>query len=245
MKRKHYDKRAGAAADRAAEARELGARRQASASSSSSKGRDGAGKGGTITRFTQHLNPRQARVVALSKPSDTEKRAMVFPALCRADAHSRRDRLLRPLLVQPRRRRARDGFLHAGADRRLPERGAGLRGHAGARRHPADQVLPHHRPARCRCCGCMPAGTTRSSAGSSRRSISRRSRASMPIRTPSTRCWPADVEMGALDVIRGNDKLRARLNAIRHVLLAIPYKDRTRRRSASSTARSCCMRRII
>ncbi len=37
------------------------------------EGRDGAGKGGTIARFTQHLNPRQARIVALSKPSDTEK----------------------------------------------------------------------------------------------------------------------------------------------------------------------------
>jgi polyphosphate kinase 2 len=36
-------------------------------------GRDGAGKGGTIGRFTQHLNPRQARVVALPKPSDTER----------------------------------------------------------------------------------------------------------------------------------------------------------------------------
>lgn len=37
------------------------------------EGRDGAGKGGTIARFTQHLNPRQARIVALPKPSDTEK----------------------------------------------------------------------------------------------------------------------------------------------------------------------------
>ncbi|CAM5210262.1 hypothetical protein ARD30_04725 [Bosea thiooxidans] len=37
------------------------------------EGRDGAGKGGTISRFTQHLNPRQARIVALPKPSDTEK----------------------------------------------------------------------------------------------------------------------------------------------------------------------------
>ena len=36
------------------------------------EGRDGAGKGGAIKRFTQHLNPRQARVVALSKPSETE-----------------------------------------------------------------------------------------------------------------------------------------------------------------------------
>jgi polyphosphate kinase 2 len=36
------------------------------------EGRDAAGKGGTINRFTQHLNPRSARVVALSKPSETE-----------------------------------------------------------------------------------------------------------------------------------------------------------------------------
>lgn len=36
------------------------------------EGRDAAGKGGTIKRFTEHLNPRTARVVALSKPSDRE-----------------------------------------------------------------------------------------------------------------------------------------------------------------------------
>lgn len=41
-------------------------------------GRDGAGKGGTIKRFTQHLNPRQARVVALPKPSDIEKGQWYF-----------------------------------------------------------------------------------------------------------------------------------------------------------------------
>ena len=36
------------------------------------EGRDAAGKGGTILRFRQNLNPRFARIVALSKPSDTE-----------------------------------------------------------------------------------------------------------------------------------------------------------------------------
>lgn len=36
------------------------------------EGRDAAGKGGTIKRFTEHLNPRGARVVALTKPSSTE-----------------------------------------------------------------------------------------------------------------------------------------------------------------------------
>jgi polyphosphate kinase 2 len=36
------------------------------------EGRDAAGKGGTIKRITEHLNPRGARVVALVKPSDQE-----------------------------------------------------------------------------------------------------------------------------------------------------------------------------
>lgn len=37
------------------------------------EGRDAAGKGGTIKRFTENLNPRNHRVVALPKPSDVEK----------------------------------------------------------------------------------------------------------------------------------------------------------------------------
>ncbi len=42
------------------------------------EGRDAAGKGGTIKRITEHLNPRGARIVALSKPSDTEKSQWYF-----------------------------------------------------------------------------------------------------------------------------------------------------------------------
>ena len=37
------------------------------------EGRDAAGKGGTIRRFMEHLNPRGARVVALEKPSEIER----------------------------------------------------------------------------------------------------------------------------------------------------------------------------
>ncbi len=36
------------------------------------EGRDAAGKGGTITRFMEHWNPRSAHVIALDKPSDVE-----------------------------------------------------------------------------------------------------------------------------------------------------------------------------
>lgn len=42
------------------------------------EGRDAAGKGGTIKRITEHLNPRGARVVALNKPSDVEKTQWYF-----------------------------------------------------------------------------------------------------------------------------------------------------------------------
>ena len=42
------------------------------------EGRDAAGKGGTIKRIKEHLNPRGARVVALEKPSDVEKTQWFF-----------------------------------------------------------------------------------------------------------------------------------------------------------------------
>jgi polyphosphate kinase 2 len=42
------------------------------------EGRDAAGKGGTIKRFTEHLNPRGASVIALEKPNERERRQWYF-----------------------------------------------------------------------------------------------------------------------------------------------------------------------
>ncbi|HET6954692.1 MAG TPA: polyphosphate kinase 2 [Acidimicrobiales bacterium] len=42
------------------------------------EGRDAAGKGGTIKRFTENLNPRGGRVVALTKPNETERGQWYF-----------------------------------------------------------------------------------------------------------------------------------------------------------------------
>ena len=42
------------------------------------EGRDAAGKGGTIARLTQHLNPRKAHIVALSKPTPRESDEWYF-----------------------------------------------------------------------------------------------------------------------------------------------------------------------
>src|SRR6188474_2171475 len=37
------------------------------------EGRDGAGKDGTIKRFTEHMSPRETRIVALGKPDERER----------------------------------------------------------------------------------------------------------------------------------------------------------------------------
>lgn len=42
------------------------------------EGRDAAGKGGSIKRFLEHMNPRSLRVVALNKPTDLEKKQWYF-----------------------------------------------------------------------------------------------------------------------------------------------------------------------
>ena len=45
------------------------------------EGRDAAGKGGTIKRFTEHLNPRGSTVVALERPNRARAGRVVLPAV--------------------------------------------------------------------------------------------------------------------------------------------------------------------
>src|SRR5882762_5962825 len=104
------------------------------------EGRDAAGKGGTIKAITERVSPRVFRVVALPAPSDREKGQMYMqryvgrkPLDIALHVHlallavgRRRNRDLRPELVQPRRRRIRHGLLLAQAaqalSRTLPDR---------------------------------------------------------------------------------------------------------------------------
>ena len=112
------------------------------------EGRDTAGKGGTIKRITERVSPRVFKVVALSAPDGARAVADVHPALRPALPGRGRGRDLRPQLVQPRRRRAGDGLLHARADSAVPRAGAGRReGHGRRRDHPA-QVLAGGQPGR-------------------------------------------------------------------------------------------------
>ena len=109
------------------------------------EGRDAAGKGGTIRRVTRYMNEKHYRVVALGRPTEEQRVAVVLPALRGPVPHRRRDRPVRPLLVQPGDGRAgvrvlhRRGVpqLHAGR-RRLRE-GPGPPGH-----HPGEAVLQRH-----------------------------------------------------------------------------------------------------
>jgi polyphosphate kinase 2 (PPK2 family) len=125
MDKDDYEDAAGGAADRAGEM-------QADVKATGKRvvvvfeGRDAAGKGGTIKRVRENLNPRVARVVALSEALGRRSGAMVFPALYRAPARRGRDRALRPQLVQSRRRGTCLRLLHpeeraAEFFRQLPE----------------------------------------------------------------------------------------------------------------------------
>ena len=84
------------------------------------EGRDAAGKGGTIKRIVDRTNPRVVRVVALATPTERERTQWYFQRYVAAAARGRRDRALRPQLVQPGRRRAGDGLLHRRGVRGVP-----------------------------------------------------------------------------------------------------------------------------
>ncbi len=82
------------------------------------EGRDAAGKGGTIKRFMEHLNPRGARVVALEKPTERERTQWYFQRYVNHLPAAGETGSVRPVLVQPGRCRAGDGLLHTRSARR-------------------------------------------------------------------------------------------------------------------------------
>jgi polyphosphate kinase len=129
------------------------------------------------------LRPRRGAEQALRQGA----RPVVLPALHRTPADRGRDGLLRPLLVQPRRRRAGDGLLHAQRLPRVHAPGARVRADARPLGHPALQVLVlgHPRGAARRFTRARP---TRSSAGSSRPSTRRASTSGTTTPRPRRRC---------------------------------------------------------
>ena len=88
------------------------------------EGRDAAGKGGTIKAITERVSPRVFRVVALPAPSDREKSQLYMQRYLQHFPGGGRDRDLRPQLVQPGRRRVRDGLLLEGSSTSASSRSA-------------------------------------------------------------------------------------------------------------------------
>ena len=77
------------------------------------EGRDAAGKGGTIKRITEYLSPRVAPIAALPSPTERERGQWYYQRYIAHLPTSGEITHLRPVLVQPGRRRAGDGLLHA------------------------------------------------------------------------------------------------------------------------------------
>ena len=77
---------------------------------------------------------------------------VVFPALCLAPAGGRRNRAVRPQLVQPRRRRTGHGLLHRSGVRGVFPHRAGIRADAGALRHHSREILVLDHRSRSRTC---------------------------------------------------------------------------------------------
>ena len=105
------------------------------------EGRDAAGKGGTIKRFMEHLNPRGARVVALEKPTDLEKAQWYFQRYVTHLPTAGEMVLFDRSWYNRAGVEKSDGLLHARAARRIHEAGTDVRGHARQRGPGPHQVL--------------------------------------------------------------------------------------------------------
>ena len=192
------------------------------------EGRDAAGKGGTIKRFMEHLNPRHALVVALEKPTEPRGPAVVLPALHPAPSGRRKHHPVRPVLVHPGRGRAGDGLLHQRAVRHVPPPGAAVRGPAGRRGVPADQVLvlgvPGEQSTRFLIRQIDPVRQWKLSptdlASLDKWEAYTRAKEDMFLHT--------DTPEAPWTVIKSNDKKRARLGAMRHVLSTVEYEGKDR-----------------
>lgn len=190
------------------------------------EGRDGAGKGGTIARFTQHLPPRQAHVVALPKPSDTEKGQWYFqryaaqmPTAGQIVFFDRSwynragvERVMGFCKPQESEHFLREAPVFEGMLARDGIRLVKLFMTIGREMQMTRLHARWHDPLK-------------------RWKLSPIDFQAIPRFDDYSRAFDemfarTSSEAAPWHIVRSNDKLRARLNAIRHVLRAIPYKDK-------------------
>ena len=193
------------------------------------EGRDAAGKGGTIKRFMEHLNPRGARVVALEKPTERERTQWYFQRYVNHLPAAGEMVLF-----------DRSWYNRAGVERVMgfctPDQHAEF-----IRQVPLfEQMLvndgisltklwfsvtrgPSSAP------GSPSARSTRCGSGSCRPPTSRRWTSGTPTPRPRRTCSRStDTDVAPWTVVKSNDKKRARINAMRYVLGKFDYDNKDR-----------------
>ncbi len=197
-------------------------------------------KGGGAVRGPRYVRQRRVHLALprahepaacplrrLVEADRSRTRPVVLPALHRAPADGGQSRAVRPLLVQPGRRRAGDGVCHRGRGGELPARRARVRGAARATAARDCSNSISRSGGRCSSSASTSAATIPSSNGRSPRSTSRPWTNGTTTRAPKQTCSASRIPpRRPWIVIHANDQRRARLEAIRAVLIAMDYEGK-------------------
>ncbi len=199
------------------------------------EGRDTAGKDGAIKRIVYYLNPRTCRVVAVPTPGERERTQWFFQRYVAASARRRRNGAVQPQLVQPRRRRARDGLLQRGGVRRVPALLPAVR--AGAAVNDGIMLVKYW---------LSVSDEEQERRFEKRLSDPRKRWKFSPTDLQARARWVdyaeakdrmfayTDIEYSPWYVVEADDKRTARLNLISHLLSLIPYEHITRQPEAAA-----------
>ena len=190
------------------------------------EGRDAAGKGGTIKRFMEHLNPRGARVVALEKPTEAERGQWYFQRYVE-HLPTRGEIVLFDRSWYNRAGVERVmGFCSDEEYQEFLRQAPAVRAQPGAQRHAPDQVLVLGQPR-----GAAPPFQGTQKHPLKQWKLSPIDLASLDkwddyTKAKETMFFHTDTADAPWTVIKSDCKKRARLNAMRYVLHKLPYTDK-------------------
>ena len=189
------------------------------------EGRDAAGKGGTIKRFTEHLNPRTARMVALTKPTEREHGQWYFQRYVQHLPTAGEIVMF-----------DRSWYNRAGVERVMgyctdaEYEDFMVRRRSSRRCWSIPASTSPSSGSRCRAPSSAPGSrsgsSTRCAGGSSRPTTSRRWIGGRTTRPRRRRCSAAPTRSTLRGSITCNDKKRARINAMRFFLGQFDYEGK-------------------
>lgn len=190
------------------------------------EGRDAAGKGGTIQRLTERLNPRGARVVALDRPTERETGQWYFQRYIAHLPTAGEIVFFDRSWYNRAACGACDGLLLEGPVRAVPRTVPGLRADARRRRHPAGQVLVLRVPRRAAHPFRHPAGRPGAPVETLPTDVASLDRWDDYTEAKVDMFRATDTESAPWTVVKSNDKRRARLETMRSLLSRIDYTSK-------------------